>query len=176
MGQKWWCSSPTGLAAPWQAGIPLGLAGQHMEKGEWRPSPSRTRLAWGPRHPRAAGPRWGAPPLSLATTYIRWGAAKEEVLEALAAGLPYALAAPTSLLLSSSCTAWRSPARGRTPPSTPPHHRAAEIHLATSSLLAGSRRRSLHRAVRVDTAETLLMRRFIGLECEDPHLLTTRQV
>ena len=49
------------------------------------------------------------------------------------------------------------------------HHncRGAEIYLATPSLLAGSRRRSLHRAVRVDTAEVLLLRRFIGLDRVD---------
>ena len=40
------------------------------------------------------------------------------------------------------------------------HHnrRGAEIYLATSSLFAGSRRGRLHRAVRVDTAEALLVR------------------
>ena len=60
------------------------------------------------------------------------------------------------LLLSlSSCLAWRSPARRG------PHHqchqnrRGAEIYLATSSSLAGSRSGRLHRAVRVDTAEVL---------------------
>ena len=49
------------------------------------------------------------------------------------------------------------------------HHnrRGAEIYLATPSLLAGSRRRSLHRAVRVDTAEALLVGCFIGLDRVD---------
>ena len=49
------------------------------------------------------------------------------------------------------------------------HHNrhGAEIYLATPSLLAGSRRWSLHRAVHVDTAEVLLLRRFIGLDRED---------
>ena len=36
-----------------------------------------------------------------------------------------------------------------------------------ASLLAGSRRRSLHRAVRVDTTEVLLLRRFDGLDRVD---------
>ena len=46
------------------------------------------------------------------------------------------------------------------------HHnrRGAEIYLATSLSLAGSRRGRLHRAIRVDTSEVLLLRHFIGLD------------
>ena len=44
--------------------------------------------------------------------------------------------------------------------------------IATSSSLAGSRRGRLHRAVRVDTAEVLLVRRFVGLDLRGAVMIT----
>ena len=58
---------------------------------------------------------------------------------------------------------WRIPV-GISPPSPPPRRRAAGISRANSSSLAGSRRRILHQAERVDTVEVLLVRRSIGLD------------
>ena len=82
---------------------------------------------------------------------------------------------PLSHLLSLSRSAWRSPVRGDTSPPPPPSCRAAGIDLIYYSFsLAGSRRRSRHRAVRVHISEVPLVAVLIGLEHEEIPLAAGR--
>ena len=82
---------------------------------------------------------------------------------------------PLLLLLSLSRSAWRSPVRGDTSPPPPPSRRAAGIDLIYYSFsLAGSRRRSRHRTVRVHISEVPLVAVLIGLEHEEIPLAAGR--
>ena len=123
---------------------------------------------------RGAAPHWeplwqtlAAPPMLLHLHLLRHPsqrAAASCISSTKAAASTLDVGLLLHLLLSlSSCLAWRSPARGDLHHQRRHNRRGAEIYLATSSSLAGSRRRSLHQAVRADTAEVLLLRRFIGL-------------
>ena len=177
---KGWCSRLNGLAAPapwpnrpspsWTRTWP-----HPIRKGE---SKSHRDSAWLRGQATLGRPALGLDP--LAATYKRMGGAAQGdqalAAPALAAPLHHHLLAAPPLALGAAAPP---------PPPLPlarlgealsvgdlrhqPHHnhRGAEIYLTTPSLLAGSRRRSLHRAVRVDTAEALLLRRFIGLDRMD---------
>ena len=82
---------------------------------------------------------------------------------------------PLLLLLSLSRSAWRSPVRGEASPPPSPSRRAAGIDLIYYSLLlAGSRRRSRHQAVRVHISEVPLVAVLIGLEHEEITLAAGR--
>ena len=137
----------------------------------------RRGVPWGASHPLSAGPKrvFGAHPLAPCTYKRRRGAAHQglpianpshaprSTSTSLLRHLSRRAAAPTS---PSPPRAWlrRSPARGDLHHQHHHNRRGAEIYLATSSSLAGSRRGHLHRGASSDWIAWII------------HLLTTRYV